>query len=98
MPGEELRTRISLAMDDIWSTLSFGMGRRNAEQVKSIILDNDHPGWSLEATRPLRQKAAAQLGTIGSGNHYVDLFTDEQDRVWLGVHFGSRGFGHGVAT
>ena len=38
------------------------------------------------------------MGTIGSGNHYVDLFTDEQDRVWISVHFGSRGLGHGIAT
>src|SRR5207253_405573 len=34
---------------------------------------------------------------IGSGNHYVDLFADEEDHVWVGVHFGSRGFGYGVA-
>jgi tRNA-splicing ligase RtcB len=31
-------------------------------------------------------------------NHYVNVFTDEQDRVWIGVHFGSRGFGHKIAT
>lgn len=31
-------------------------------------------------------------------NHYVDLFTDELDRVWIGVHFGSRGLGHKTAT
>jgi tRNA-splicing ligase RtcB len=42
--------------------------------------------------------ARAQLGTVGSGNHYVDIFTDEQDRVWVGVHFGSRGLGHRLAT
>jgi tRNA-splicing ligase RtcB len=42
--------------------------------------------------------ARGQLGTVGSGNHYVDLFTDEQDRVWIGVHFGSRGLGHKIAT
>jgi tRNA-splicing ligase RtcB (3'-phosphate/5'-hydroxy nucleic acid ligase) len=34
-----------------------------------------------------------QLGTVGGGNHYVDVFTDEDDRVWVGVHFGSRGLG-----
>src|SRR6266568_3278905 len=38
-----------------------------------------------------------QLGTVGSGNHYVDVFADEADCVWVGVHFGSRGFGFGVA-
>jgi tRNA-splicing ligase RtcB len=42
--------------------------------------------------------ARQQLGTVGSGNHYVDLFTDEMDRVWIGVHFGSRGLGHKIAT
>jgi len=34
---------------------------------------------------------------VGSGNHYVDVFADEADRIWVGVHFGSRGFGYGVA-
>ncbi len=98
MPGGELRTKIRTIMDDIWTTLSFGVGRKNSERVEHAIFDQGHPGWDLDATRPLRHKAEAQLGTIGSGNHYVDLFTDEQDRVWIGVHFGSRGFGHGVAT
>jgi tRNA-splicing ligase RtcB len=98
MPGEELRAKIDLVMNDIWATLSFGVGRKNAERVEHALFDNGHAGWDLPATRPLRQKAENQLGTIGSGNHYVDLFTDEHDRVWIGVHFGSRGFGHGVAT
>ena len=31
-------------------------------------------------------------------NHYVDLFADEQERVWIGAHFGSRGLGHKTAT
>jgi tRNA-splicing ligase RtcB len=39
-----------------------------------------------------------QLGTIGSGNHYVDLFEDEDGFVWIGVHFGSRGLGHRITT
>ena len=48
--------------------------------------------------RELYDLAAKQLGTVGAGNHYVDLFADEDDRVWIGVHFGSRGFGHKTAT
>ena len=46
----------------------------------------------------LREKARAQLGTVGSGNHYVDVFADETGAIWVGVHFGSRGFGHTVAS
>ena len=42
--------------------------------------------------------ARDQLGTVGAGNHYVDLFDDEEGLVWIGVHFGSRGLGHRIAT
>jgi tRNA-splicing ligase RtcB len=52
----------------------------------------------LPAIKQLKDMARKQLGTIGSGNHYVDLFVDEQDRIWIGVHFGSRGLGHKTAT
>ena len=48
--------------------------------------------------RQLADLAAKQLGTVGSGNHYVDLFKDEDDYLWIGVHFGSRGFGHKTAS
>ncbi|MCP5112465.1 MAG: RtcB family protein, partial [bacterium] len=58
----------------------------------------DDPAWKLKATHPLKQMAQNQLGTVGSGNHFVDVFPDEADRLWVGVHFGSRGFGHKVAT
>ncbi len=58
----------------------------------------DDEATMLKVHPPLKQMARNQLGTVGSGNHYVDLFTDEQDRVWIGVHFGSRGFGHKTAT
>jgi tRNA-splicing ligase RtcB len=48
--------------------------------------------------RKLHQLAASQLGTVGSGNHYVNLMEDEDGRIWVGVHFGSRGFGHKTAS
>ena len=57
------------------------------------------PLWEeIDFLKSLRSKAQEQLGTVGSGNHYVDVFVDELDRVWVGVHFGSRGLGHSVAT
>src|SRR6185312_12495418 len=99
MTGAQLRPHVSTVMDEIWKTLSFGVGRKNEEKVEHSLFDNGaHEGWATDAAKPLKRKAEAQLGTIGSGNHYVDLFTDELDRVWVGVHFGSRGLGHGIAT
>ncbi len=95
--AEEVKSHISTIMDDLWKALSFGLGRINKEQVDHQLFEDD-PAWLISAIRPLKQRARSQLGTIGSGNHYVDVFVDERDRVWVGVHFGSRGLGHKIAT
>ena len=96
MAGAELRANIARVMDDVWSTISFGVGRKNNERVDHALFES--AGWKAQAASPLKEMARQQLGTVGSGNHYVDLFTDEEDRVWIGVHFGSRGLGHKLAT
>lgn len=96
MPGESLRNHIKTIMDDVWSAIAFGIGRKNAEEVDHELFDSD--AWKLSPLNTLKDMARGQLGTVGSGNHYVDLFTDEFDRVWIGVHFGSRGLGHKTAT
>jgi len=96
VPASEVRKNIKTIMDDVWSNLSFGIGRKN-----SITVDHDlfyDETWKLDAVKDLKDLARSQLGTIGSGNHYVDIFADEQDRVWIGCHFGSRGLGHKTAT
>ena len=38
-----------------------------------------------------------QLGTLGSGNHFIEISLDEDDRVWLFLHSGSRGVGNKIA-
>ena len=38
-----------------------------------------------------------QLGTLGSGNHFIEVSADEEDRVWLFLHSGSRGVGNRMA-
>jgi tRNA-splicing ligase RtcB (3'-phosphate/5'-hydroxy nucleic acid ligase) len=40
---------------------------------------------------------ALQLGSLGSGNHFIEVTADEQDRVWLFLHSGSRGVGNKIA-
>jgi tRNA-splicing ligase RtcB len=84
-------------MDTIVERISFGVGRHNDEPVDHPVLDAIRTA-DAQPQRALRDLAAKQLGTVGAGNHYVDLFTDEAGVVWIGVHFGSRGFGHKTAT
>ena len=39
-----------------------------------------------------------QLGSLGSGNHFIEMSLDEADRVWLFLHSGSRGVGNKLAS
>ncbi len=92
----DLAGRIPDFMDQVVHRISFGVGRTNAEPVDHELFDD--PLWQEKPFRDWKRMAQNQLGTVGSGNHYVDLFADESERVWVGVHFGSRGLGHKTAT
>jgi len=45
-----------------------------------------------------RKKAMKQLGTLGGGNHFIEVCLDTDDKVWLMLHSGSRNIGNEVAT
>jgi tRNA-splicing ligase RtcB (3'-phosphate/5'-hydroxy nucleic acid ligase) len=93
---EDIKGRVPVIASDIAKQISFGLGRSNPKPIDHVVFDS--PLWQDADTGHLKQMARAQLGTVGSGNHYVDLFEDEQGYVWIGVHFGSRGLGHKSAT
>ena len=44
------------------------------------------------------KRAGNQLGTLGGGNHFIEIGYDNSDRICITIHSGSRGFGHGLAT
>jgi tRNA-splicing ligase RtcB len=87
--------------ETIQADYSFGVGGKN----QAANAPKDHPLFESDAwdiipsnlRNSSRDKARSQLGSIGSGNHYVDIFRDELGWIWIGVHFGSRGFGHFIA-
>ena len=84
-------------MREITRRISFGMGVPATERVEHPVLDQIRNA-DFAPQRELSQLAESQLGTVGSGNHYVNLMEDEEGFVWIGVHFGSRGFGHKTAS
>ena len=99
---KQVQRALTNLADEIADAISFGMGRKNrADDAPTSHPLFEDAAW--DALQPkhrgnLREKARAQLGTVGSGNHYVDVFADETDTLWVGVHFGSRGFGHTIAS
>ena len=68
-------------------------GRHTADRVTELeqldgadSAEQISPNWRL------------QLGSLGSGNHFIEVSLDEEDRVWLFLHSGSRGVGNRLAT
>jgi len=78
------------------STVPAGLGRWHGEPSDDALAwfaDNPPP-----PTLDTPERAAAQLGTLGSGNHFIELATDEDGRIWILLHSGSRGGGNKLAT
>src|SRR5687767_6510135 len=98
----DLLDRLPEIADEIQHAVSFGVGRKNksddAPLGHALFESASWDAVPRNQRDDLRNKARAQLGTVGSGNHYVDVFADESGAIWVGVHFGSRGFGHTVAS
>ncbi len=101
---EKISPDLTKLADEICRTIAFGVGRSNGDSEAPL----DHPlfqsdAWSLfpggrDEYARMYVNAINQIGTVGSGNHYVDVFADEAGMIWVGVHFGSRGLGHGIAS
>lgn len=93
----DIRRDIARIMDDIARTVVFGVGQTSGKAADHPLFDD--PTWhDLPEVGKLRQMAREQLGTVGSGNHWVDILEDEAGWIWVGAHFGSRGLGHRTAS
>ena len=58
-------------------------------------LDERHPKVRApKRKRTLEETICSQFGTLGGGNHFIELCTDEEDGVWVMLHSGSRGIGN----
>src|SRR5579862_8294859 len=71
----DVKLKIGSIMDDVVRQISFGMGRTNKNGVDHELFDDE--AWGIHAVGQLKHLAQEQLGTVGSGNHYVDIFADE---------------------
>lgn len=100
---EDVQHRIANIMDDIAANIVFGIGGESRVPVDHELFDDDD--WHVfkqfgqQEHDQLKAIARKQLGTVGSGNHYVDIFVEEATGdIWVANHFGSRGFGHRTAS
>jgi len=95
---KDVRPRLHRILDRIQSEISFGIGRNNPDPVDHELFESET--WrDVPELLSLKKLAYQQLGTVGAGNHFVDILVEpETEDIWVAVHFGSRGFGHKTAT
>lgn len=79
---EQGRDGVPDSVADLW--------RREFEAGYTRILDK-HPKAKSKAT-------AEQLGSLGGGNHFIEVCLDQDDRVWVMLHSGSRGLGNKIGS
>jgi tRNA-splicing ligase RtcB len=64
------------------------------------VWEKDFHFWHLEQKHPnaISKNAEKHLGTLGTGNHFIEVSEDEENRIWVVLHSGSRGFGNRIGT
>jgi tRNA-splicing ligase RtcB len=107
-----IAARLDLTADDLPDDLSklhsmiardvpAGVGRghtRSEDRGVMPALPTTAVGGAPWWTDRLIDRAHAQFGSLGAGNHFVEVGLDESDRVWIVLHSGSRGVGNELAN
>jgi len=101
--AQDVRVRGDLAVlrEAIEAAIPLSAGQYNADvhdaatQRRIADLEERAGADSAEMTSP---NWRLQLGSLGSGNHFIEVSLDEEDRVWLFLHSGSRGVGNRLAV
>lgn len=84
---------------EIERAIPLSAGRYNNHETESAkdfcdLLEQ----WAKRDYSEVAPNWRLQLGSLGSGNHFIEVSYDEQDRVWLFLHSGSRGIGNRLAN
>ena len=75
-----------------WNDLPVGVGAAWAE------LEPGYQDLSAKFPKLGRGSSVSQLGTLGTGNHFIEVCLDEEDHVWFMLHSGSRGVGNRIGS
>lgn len=103
---DKVRENASLIYDRINKIIPMGKGKVNhisnvssktKQEFKKILNRFSEGKFNEQVFRYLKNKSLSHLGSLGSGNHFIELCFFEGE-LWLVVHSGSRGVGHTVAT
>ena len=95
----ELPDSLEALRADVESRIPTGIGERGRNSRLSPGVRSRLEAWAKDRASADRTDASwpQQMGTLGGGNHFIEVCLDERDRVWLVLHSGSRGVGNKMA-
>ncbi len=103
--AEQLPDSLLPARRAIERAIPVGFAQHRSDQARASTVDSlrkgiariaeRHPKLNVQRGRPYRTWVR-QLGTLGGGNHFIELCLDENDAVWVMLHSGSRGIGNQI--
>lgn len=102
LKAHQLPDNLKPIRDAIEAAVPLGAGRENAHG--SVDLNTMPQGWGPVAEKmgwtreEFLKKALHQIGSLGGGNHFIELCVDENQDVWVMLHSGSRGIGNKIGT
>ncbi|MER7501943.1 RtcB family protein [Nonomuraea pusilla] len=96
LTAADLPDTLAALMPMVEHRIPAGVGKGHSDpSIDSALSDLGLPHTALDAGQ--ERKVSQQFGTLGSGNHFVEVCLDERDRVWTVLHSGSRGIGNQLA-
>jgi tRNA-splicing ligase RtcB len=97
LTAADLPDSLDALMPLVSARVPSGVGKGHVEPVaEQRLAALGRPRTELSDKQ--ERTTAEQFGTLGSGNHFVEVCLDERDRVWTVLHSGSRGIGNQLAV
>ena len=97
---------LTKAFDQITKDVPVGRGQHQNErtlvdvakpfEARLLRMTQKHP--DLLKSFSQFNNWVSQMGTLGGGNHFIEICLDESNQVWVMLHSGSRGIGNGLAS
>jgi len=92
------REELNLVREDIKKLIPVGFAHRSTIQNQDLMPDWEYIDDKRWIVSQQYEKALFQLGTLGGGNHFIEIQKDSNGYIWIMIHSGSRNIGYKVAA
>lgn len=97
VPTSFTRKNVELHGQDIYQGILRSIPVGFSHNQKDTAWDHAGLPRTAEMAEIFNKNGLRQLGSLGGGNHFIEIGHDESDRIWVIIHSGSRGIGHAAA-